>query len=735
MQLRVSRVSRNGKTYEYAQLVESYRREGDGVPMHRVVASLGTLSAVEIENLRTALAAGRSGKRVVVARTAPGRVTKVAASLRYLDVAVLLELWRAWELPELLSEVLPHGASEVVPADVVAALAIQRCVSPGSKLSATRWFPRSALPELLGIAPDAFNNTRLHRVLDALEKSEVALMAKLPRRYQEREGDFLAMFLDTTDTWFVGHGPALAKRGKTKEGMIQQKIGIALLCNHAGYPLRWQVLPGTAADAVTMPAMLRSIAGLSWAAQAPVVLDRAVGKTAQIRELFATELRFVTALTVSEFSSYAPSLPHKPFASLDTHGEGEEHIARDVAAALKCAESAGMSKVEDDLLVLDLGFVERDVDGTTSDPSHRTTTTTQLAMQMCHEIEQAVADGRQQSFAAAGRALGLRRSVASKYRQLNHLPADLQRDVLDGKAAACSLGQLLRIAALGAAEAQRRAFDALIGVAQKARRTSLEPFEPVAPVPAGDKPTAVVTNTAMRVRVVAYFNPERFVHQRIQARRDLAQIDLFVKELNQKLARPHSKHKQTSILAAVDGVLRRYQLIDCFTTDVTRQELPGRTRPLYQLELRLDEQEWARRRRYDGFTVLVTHPELVRGAVELCKLYRAKDAVEKDFQSIKGLIQIRPVRHRNDSKVRAHVTICMLALLLERTLGHRLGDHATAQAALEILESCRLNRYATSGAPTYSVTTPDPEQAAILRRLRLLPLADDGEIADRITPR
>jgi len=47
---------------------------------------------------------------------------------------------------------------------------------------------------------------------------------------------------------------------------------------------------------------------------------------------------------------------------------------------------------------------------------------------------------------------------------------------------------------------------------------------------------------------------------------------------------------------------------------------------------------------------------------ELCRTYRAKDAVETDFQVIKSLIKLRPVRHRTDAKVRAHVTLCMLAL-------------------------------------------------------------------------
>src|SRR5512147_1301077 len=46
-------------------------------------------------------------------------------------------------------------------AEVICALTIQRCVAPGSKLYAQRWFPRTALPELLGVAPAQFHNTRI----------------------------------------------------------------------------------------------------------------------------------------------------------------------------------------------------------------------------------------------------------------------------------------------------------------------------------------------------------------------------------------------------------------------------------------------------------------------------------------------------------------------------------------------------------------------------------------------
>src|SRR4051812_1914901 len=112
MQVRVSTVTRNGRTYRYAQLVESFRRPEDGTPTHRVVAHLGSLSPDQVENLRTALTANRESKRVIVARP-PRRSTtpvpKVLSNLHYLPVAVLLELWKEWGLPELLGNALPTG--------------------------------------------------------------------------------------------------------------------------------------------------------------------------------------------------------------------------------------------------------------------------------------------------------------------------------------------------------------------------------------------------------------------------------------------------------------------------------------------------------------------------------------------------------------------------------------------------------------------------------------------------
>jgi hypothetical protein len=721
-------VTSRGRRYEYIHLVESVRREGDRRPVHQVIGNLGPYDEVKFHNIKVALEASRARKRVAVVTTSNEHApAKPSANLRYLDIAVACELWRQWGLADVLRDLMPVGEGEVPGALIVETLVAQRLVAPASKLAAVRWFPRTALPELLGIAPSQFNNTRLHRVLDDLEANTPSLMAKLPRLYQQRNGVFASLFLDVTDTWFVGHGPDLTVRAKTKEGLIARKIGIVLLCNERGYPIRWEVIKGNCSDGVAMTEMMQAISNLDWVGDTPVVVDRAMGRSAYVRAMVDAKLRFLTALTRTEFSTYATELPWAATEGLFIENAAHSKVA---AEAARRAEAAGMQKVDDKLFVLDFGVVQPSaIDDEEVPDGPQDEEPNARAMRLCRQARQAVIDGRYSSHAAAGRALGLDRGVLSKYRQLLKLPEDIQRAILEGSAAGQSLASLLHIARLDAPQAQRAAFEALVKSTPPMRAS----VRPPAPHPAADAPDEPAQ--PLRVRVVAYFNPERFVEKRRAATHHLQRVEEFVAALNKKLANPRSRRSRSKILADIDRRLRRDDMLEVFDVDVEEKDVDGRRR--YHVELALKAEDWRRRRRYDGFTVLVGHQNLPQTAPELARLYRAKDMVEKDFQVVKGVTELRPVRHRTDLKVRAHVTLCMLALLLERALRDKLsGSKYTVEQALELLEPCRLNRYRSGSGPgLYTITEIDKQQRSLLRKLRLLHLADDDHLAAHISPR
>jgi hypothetical protein len=690
---------------------------------------LGPADSVEVHNLREALAAARKGKRVVVGRASGSQTSvlpKIVDNLRYLDAAVLLALWEQWQLPELFNELLPQGGADVAHTSVVAALTLQRCLDPGSKLYATRWFPDSALPELLHIPRTAFNNTRLHRVLDDLDAAQLTLMGKLPARYQHGDGAFVSLFLDATDTWFVGHGPEIAERAKTKEGRVERKIGIVLLCNQLGYPLRWEVIPGRESEVTAMSRMTGLVAGLSWAQKVPLVCDRAMGRTAQIRQMLTAGLHFLTALTTPEYDAYTNQIPHKALADFKLHENAEQ---QDIDCAAQLVEKAGLQRVDDRLFVRDLGVVQR-VDQHSVEQPVRTVEADAVArvMLMARSIKEAITAGRYANQSNAGCALGLSKALVSRYCTLCQLPESVQLQILDGKARGRSLKELLDIAHLDDEQQQHESFARLVA-SPAPKRASARPLG-VAVGPSA--PTAAPT--PVRVRAVLYFNPQIFVDQRKRASDQLEAIAEYANDLNENLASSQARMSRNQVAAAIDRRLRKDDLLELFTSSIDEEQITGRTR--YQVKLTLNESEWARRHRYDGFSVVVAHPDLQRSATELAQLYRAKDTVEKDFQIIKSLVELRPIRHQTDGKVRAHVTICMLALLLERTLRQKLNGKHSAEAALEILKGCRLNRLAvgTDGMSAYTLTEPKPEQKAILRLLGLQHLVDQDQVDARITP-
>jgi len=717
MHLHVARVRRNGKVYEYAQLVESYRR-ADGMPTQRVVAKLGAMPPIAIANLRLSLQASRSEQRVVVAGTA-ATPPRPLQNLRYLDAALLLELWNQLKLGETLAHLLPRGDADISPSDVIAALTIQRGVDPGSKLYAERWFPRTALPELLGIAPAQFNNSRVHRALDLLDSATEPLMKRLPALVGGG-APFVSLFLDATDARFVGHGPDLVQVGKTKEGLIDRKIGIVLLCSDRGFPLRWSVISGKQAETAGMHDVIGDVAGLSWVGDTPVVIDRAMGATAEIEKLLGKKIRFVTALRAPEIPSYTDRIPHEQLADL---GAGLDQDATEREAARRVT-GAGFQQVSDTMYVLDVGVVEKDPKLTVASASRETAKDlVKAALIAGREIAEVAKSGNAGGLAAAARRLGISKHNAPRFSLLVRLAPELQQMILEDRAVGLSMRQLEPIARMKDSEEQRQAFARLLAAASRPRqrpprrrsaRAAVNPAEPTEPI---------------RVRAAISFNPSRFAEERKNALHSLERMQADLVMLNATLAR--APKNAGAIERKLEDTLRRRHLSDLYKVSIEKDGVTDEGAERLQAKLTLDVERWRRRRRYDGFSLIIAHPELAMSGTDLCKLYRTRDAVEKDFQVIKSLVELRPIRHHTDAKIRAHVTVCMLALLLERALRARLRD-GTAASALETLATCHLNRCHDS---VYLLTEPDAAQRNLLRQLRLEHLVEDDDVAARIHPR
>ena len=85
---------------------------------------------------------------------------------------------------------------------------------------------------------------------------------------------------------------------------------------------------------------------------------------------------------------------------------------------------------------------------------------------------------------------------------------------------------------------------------------------------------------------------------------------------------------------------------------------------------------------------------------QLIRQYKNLTGVEKAFKEIKDFLRLRPIRHHEDNRVRAHVFICVLSYLLEKILEKKMRQThlmITAREALDRLDDIRVAKNEIAG--------------------------------------
>lgn len=723
MFIRTTRVRRGQRVYEYPQLVESYRPKG-GSPAHRVVASLKDWPPETVRALDLALRAAREGKILVPAIPTdgvPAEAIEVLQNLTYLPIGAYIDMWDRWALTDILDDLLP-SSSICTHGQILQTLVLHRCIDPGSKLSACTWYPSTALPELLGIKARYVNNSRVHRALDALCEAENTLQARLAARVGSADGGVLATYLDLTDTWFVGRGPELARKGKTKEGLYREKVGIALLCDQRGYPLMWQTVEGGRYEPSVMFDLLERAVDDEIITCQPVVMDRAMGRGVHLAELSDAGIPFVTMLTRLEYASFVEGGPWEQFGGIELSCSPRVRKV-EVERLGTLAVEAGMTPASNGRFVLDVGTAACK----RADPVSAPIGQDPIA-ELLREVEfmeQAFATGAASTMKDLAGWYDVEVRTIGRYLRLRPLCPEVRARVLQGEAVRVELRELTDIAGLPPQEQEPR-FDVLLqDIADRATRTG--------------KPPTILEHRRrhLLLRRVVWFSPELLLRRQRTAREQLSRLQASVQALNEAQRGQATPRPAVVMLADARSLLERLHWLNMFEVTTKARRMHGRQH--HELVLTRNDDEWKRRRRLDGFGVVVAAPTVRRTARDLVDLYFSKDIIEKDFRVIKSEIDLRPVHHRTDPKVRAHVSLCVLALLLQRTLEQRLsagGEAMTAARATSTLRTCHLNRLAPQGAePHYTVTRPTPEQSQLLTHLGLLHLVDDAHVKGSLTPR
>jgi len=208
------------------------------------------------------------------------------------------------------------------------------------------------------------------------------------------------------------------------------------------------------------------------------------------------------------------------------------------------------------------------------------------------------------------------------------------------------------------------------------------------------KEVFVGEGTGRRRFVIAY-NPEQAEHDRHIRKKNLERIKVELEALEKQSGKAHLKTKYALLAHRSMG---RY------------------LKELKSGKLAVDKAKVKKAEKLDGKYLLSTSDKSL-SAEDVALGYKGLMEVERAFRTLKSTLSLRPVYHTRSDRIRSHVVLCWLALLLVRVTEVETG--MTWPRARAELERLHLGEFRHKDGHILQYTEPTPAQRSILNKLKV----------------
>ncbi len=134
--------------------------------------------------------------------------------------------------------------------------------------------------------------------------------------------------------------------------------------------------------------------------------------------------------------------------------------------------------------------------------------------------------------------------------------------------------------------------------------------------------------------------------------------------------------------------------------------------------LKIDRTKARKEAHLDGKYILSTSDDTL-SPEDVALGYKQLMEVERAFRTLKTTLDLRPVYHRKDGRITAHVFLCFLALLLVRIAERKTG--LTWDQIRPLMERLHLGEFVSKDGRVLQTTEPTSEQLNILKQLDIAP--------------
>ncbi len=206
----------------------------------------------------------------------------------------------------------------------------------------------------------------------------------------------------------------------------------------------------------------------------------------------------------------------------------------------------------------------------------------------------------------------------------------------------------------------------------------------------------VVGDGERRKRYVLVRNPKQIERDRLLRERTLARLEQELASLPED----HQEHTKAVCRLVVHPTMGRY----------LRKTKSGK--------LRIDRGKAKAEAKLDGKYLLLTSDDTL-STEDVALSYKQLLEVERAWRTMKSDLDLRPMYHRLDDRIRAHVLLCWLALLLVRVVEVRTDE--TWATVCRSLNRIHRGVFATNDGRVVQRTELDAKQRALFRACDVAP--------------
>jgi transposase len=594
---RISKSTKNGRSYEYLVISESIHVTGKGSTT-RNIATLGNIKRFSIQDVANLI--DGFVRIFKLEKYCLSEDVQILESLEHGSIIFWQKLWDELGVSKIIkSKVKLKDKRIKLEVDkYVQMMVINRCVDPLSKLGVSRWIDRTCYKEMAGYKDLDFDVTYFYRSMDHLltvkDDLEFAIFEKLKDLFSI---NVKLTFYDITSSYFYTDNCEIGKNGYSRDNRPDRKqIVIGVVTSFEGYPIKHYVFEGNRKDETTVKDVVKQLKSEYNIEDTTFVGDRGM----------------ITKLNLNRLE-----------------GEGFEYI---MGVKHRQDEICNMLLFEqvfeaDHQLYKGLKIRERRV------------TVKEFLIWKCQKIIR-----EQQPDLADEKFLLLQKEILSLNNKSEPKSRDYKRiveSIIKGLDTPV-YNKLFR----GIKKYQGRYEDEL--------------------------------------RYIICLNEQRKTES--EKKRQVS-ITKLSKELDKVFAR-NTRHKEDrdidkSLHKIFEGYKVKFKKFFTIARDAKSQKAIG-----YSLNQENLEQE----KKFDGIFVLLSSRYDLK-AREIVESYKNLKEVEMLFDDLKNFVDIRPIRHWLQVRVRAHVFICVLALLLKRIFEIHYMKSKCTMEPLEELSKSKLIKY------------------------------------------